>query len=547
MAEAERARRAAMNTIEQESFEKTGLRSDVITLYQGGLYHLYRFQKHTDVRLVFAPEQDVAGFGGDPDNFEYPRYDLDVSFFRVYENGAPLRVEHYLKWSRAGVSDGELIFVSGHPGHTDRQNTMANLEFLRDVSIPFILDLLRRREVLLSTYSQRSDEAARRAEDHLLGIQNSRKAQLGRLAGLQDPSLMAKKRAEEEALRRAVAGNPRLAATWDDIAAAIRTWRGVYVNEMLLERGTAFNSKLFVIARTLLRMAEEGGKPNAERLREMRKSNLASLEVMLFSNAPTYDQLETITLADSLGMLIERRGADDELVRRVMAGKSPAQRAAQLVAGTRLKDVAVRRKLFQGGLPAMEAARDPMIELARLVDGPARRVRRTVEQQVTEPMQQASAKLAEARFALQGTGVYPDATFTLRLAFGVVSGYKSLGEEFPPWTTLGGAFRHAADHGSRPPFAFPKRWLRCKDRLDLDTPLNVITTADIIGGNSGSPVVNRQGELVGIIFDGNLPSLVWDFLYDDKEGRSIHVDCRAVEEALRKVYDAGALADELGR
>jgi hypothetical protein len=405
--------------------------------------------------------------------------------------------------------------------------------------------------VLLSTYSQRSDEDARRAEDHLQSIQNSRKAQLGRLAGLQDPALLAKKQAEEDAFRRAVAGNPRLTRrcgrAWEDIAAALRTWRGMYVEQMLLERGTAFNSRLFGIARTLLRMAEEKGKPNALRLREFRQSNLPSVEQMLFSKAPIFDQLETIELADSLGMLIELKGADNELVRKIMAGKSPSERAAELIAGTRLKDVALRKKLFAGGLPALEAARDPLVELARLVDGPARRVRSAVEQQVEEPMRQAYSKLADARFALQGTNVYPDATSTLRLSFGMVRGYRELGEQIPPWTTLGGAYDRSAAHGGREPFALPRRWLQSKDRLNLGTPLNFVSTADIIGGNSGSPVVNRQGEQVGVIFDGNLPSLVWDFLYDDQQGRAVAVDCRAIKEALRKVYGADALADELGR
>jgi hypothetical protein len=550
LAAAERARRAAMNTIEQESLARTGLRSDVITLYHGGMYQLYRFKKYTDVRLVFAPEEDIAALGGDPDNFEYPRYDLDICFFRVYEQGRPAKIEHYLQWSHAGAGDGELIFVSGHPGHTDRQDTLAHLEFLRDTSLPVTLDMIRRREVLLTAYGQRNDENARRAQDALLSLQNSRKADIGRLGGLQDPAAMNEKRAAETRFRQAVAADPQLSRdcgdAWGEIAAALKTWQGVYVDETLIEHGSAFNSSLFHLARALLRLVEENEKPNAERLREFRQSNRASLEQALFTRAPIYEQLETVKLADSLAMFVEWKGADDELVRKVLAGKSPSDRAAELVAGTRLMDVAMRRKLVAGGLPAIEAAHDPMIELARLVDPPSRKLRRTVEQQVGEPMQQAYARLARARFAVEGTGIYPDATFTLRLAFGVVRGYTRGDEQFPPWTTLGGAFRHSAEHGGCRPFAMPKRWLQRKDRLDLSTPLNFISTADIIGGNSGSPVVNRQGELVGVIFDGNLPSLVGDFLYDDKEGRAIAVDSRGIEAALRKVYDAGSLADELG-
>ena len=551
MADAEAARRAAMNTIEQESLKATGLRSDVITLYHGGRYHLYRFKKYTDVRMVFAPEDGIAAFGGDPDNFEYPRYDLDICFFRVYENGAPAKIEHYLKWSPAGAADGDLVLVSGHPGRTDRQDTVAHLEFIRDKWLPFALNMLRRREILLTTYSQRSLENARQAREYLLNVQNGRKAEIGGLAGLQDPAIMGKKIAEEQAFRKAVGGDAQLSrscgAAWDDIAATMKIWRRTYVDESLLERGSACNSELFHIAHVILRLADESKKPNAERLRDYRESNIASLEQPLFSDAPIYDQLEVAKLADSLAMFMEMKGADDELVRAVMAGKSPSDRAAELIAGTQLKSVATRRKLVEGGMPAIDAAHDPMIELARLVDKPARKVRRTVEQQVTEPMQQAYAKLANARFAVEGDKIYPDATFTLRLAFGTVRGYTHMGEQFPPWTTLGGAYQHAKNHGNLTPFALPKRWLDCKDRLNLDTPFNFISTADIIGGNSGSPVVNRDGELVGVIFDGNLPSLAWDYLFDDNEGRAIAVDSRAIVEALRKVYDAGTLADELGR
>ncbi len=550
MAEAEKARRAVMNTIEMESMKKTGLRSDVVTLYHGGMYQLYRYKKYTDVRLVFAPEEGIANFGGDPDNFEYPRYDLDICFFRAYENGAPAKIEHFLKWNRKGVSDGDLIFVSGHPGVTEREDTLAHLEAFRDYRIPFILNLIRRREVLLSVFSARSVVDAREGRDELLNIQNARKAEVGRLGGLQDPALMAAKAAAEKAFRQAVQRDPKLRATcgraWDDIAAAMKTRRATFVDDALLERGLAFNSHLFGFARALVRLAEENGKPNAERLREYRESNRASLEQALFSPAPIYDRFETAKLADSLAMYMELKGADDELVRKVMAGKSPSQRAAELIAGTKLKDVALRKQLAAGGAKALAAAQDPMIELARTVDAPARNLRKTGEE-LGEAMQQSYAKLAKARFALEGTNVYPDATFTLRLAFGVVEGYMEGEERIPPWTTLGGAYHHAEAHGGRPPYALPKRWLDRKDRLDLRTPLNFLSTADIIGGNSGSPVVNRAGEFVGVIFDGNLPSLVWDFVYDDNQGRAIAVDGRAIQEALRRVYGAAALANELGK
>jgi hypothetical protein len=550
-AEAQKARRAAMNNLEKEAADRTGLRCDVITLYRGGLYHLYSYKRYTDVRLVFAPEVAIAFFGGDPDNFEYPRYDLDICFFRVYENGRPLKVEHYLKWSDNGAADDELVFVSGHPGHTNRLDTVANLEFLRDRAYPYMLNLIRRREVLLSTYSERGLENARRAKEDLFAMQNSRKARVGGLAGLQDPAVMGGKQQAEKKLRNAVEADPRLKKSageaWGQVASAVKIWNEIFYRQQLLEGGHAFLSKKFEIARLLVRLAEESAKPNADRLREYRQSNLESLHLMLFSEAPIYDDLETIKLADSLSLFMEIAGADNELVQKVLDGKSPRARAAELVRGSRLADVAVRKQLAEGGVKAIESSDDPMIRLARLVDEPARRVRKSYEDKVEEPLRQAYAKIADARFALEGTSVYPDATFTLRLAFGQVKGYTDLGVQLPPWTTLGGAYRHAAEHGNRDPFALPQSWTDRKQRLNLDTPLNFVLTADIIGGNSGSPVVNRRGELVGIIFDGNLESLVWDFVYTEETGRAIAVHSSAIREALRKIYDDQKLADELGQ
>lgn len=549
VAAAYKARRAVMNTIEQESLEKTGLRSDVVTLYQGGLYHLYRYKKYTDVRLVFAPEQAIAFFGGDPDNFEYPRYDLDICFFRVYENGKPAQVAHYLKWNPSGAADGELVFVSGHPGHTDRLDTIAHLEFLRDRVFPYTLDKIRRREVLLLTFSQRSIENARRAQDDLFMYQNGRKARQGGLEGLQNPSVMDRKRADEKSLRDAVARDPTLrqsaGSAWDDVSASIRQFSEIYFRYDLLEHGAAFSSELFHIARDLVRIAEETAKPNAERLREYRQSNLESLKQTLFSPAPIYRDLERLKLADSLGMYFEMVGGGNHLLAKVLDGKSPQERASQLVEGTRLIDVAVRKRLAEGGLTGIQASHDPMIQLARLVDGPARALRRTYEEKVEEPQRQAYARIAQARFALYGTDIYPDATFTLRLSFGAVKGYEGWGRGLPPWTTVAGAFQHAAAHQEREPFRLPESWLKNKNRLSPSSPLNFVCTPDIIGGNSGSPVVNRAGQLVGIIFDGNLESLAWDFVYTSRQGRSIAVHSAGIIEALRKVYSANSLVDEL--
>jgi hypothetical protein len=546
-AAAQQARRAVRNTIEKESFDKTGLRSDVVTLFQGGRYNLYRYKKYTDVRLVFAPEKDIAFFGGDPDNFEYPRYDLDVCFFRVYENDQPIKRDHYLAWSKAGAADEELIFVAGHPGKTDRLNTVAHLEFLRDRVFPNTLNTLRRREVLLRTFSERGLENARRAQDDLFSYQNSRKARLGGLAGLQDPAIMGAKRKSEASLRQAVDNDPKLRDArdaWKEVETALGAWEAIYTDYELYERGAAFNSDLFSIARLLVRLAEESSKPNPDRLREYAEAGLDSLKQQLFSEAPIYADLETVKLTDSLGYLLERAGKQD-LAKRIMADMSPSGRAEQLVSGTKLADVKYRKQLADGGRGAIESCDDPMIALARTIDPPARAVRKTYEDSVEEPLRQAYAKVAKARFAIEGDDTYPDATFTLRLAYGQVKGYDEAGKHLPPWTTMGGAFTHAKEHGSSAPFELPERWLKNKDNLRSDTPFNFVSTADIIGGNSGSPVVNRAGEIVGIIFDGNIFSLVLDFVYTDKQARAISVHSSSIIEALRKIYDAGALADEL--
>jgi hypothetical protein len=548
-AAAQKARQAVMNTIEEESLKQTGLRSDVVTLYQGGLYHLYRYKKYTDVRLVFAPEKDIAFFGGDPDNFEYPRFDLDICLFRVYEKDEPAKIEHYLRWSPSGVSDNELIFVAGNPGHTDRLNTVAHLDFMRDLMFPLSMDNVRRREVTLRTYSERGDENKRRAQDELFGYQNTRKARLGGLEGLQNPLVMNPKREAEHALRQKVARDPKLRAkygeAWDQVATAIELWEHIYHEYYVLERGMAFNSELFVIARHLLRMAEETAKPNSERLREYSEAGLDSLKQQVFSEAPIYAELETIKLADSLSFLMELIGADNELVKQIMAGKSPTDRAAELVAGSRLADVKYRQELAGLSLESLGASDDPLIRLAILVDVPSRNLRKIYDEKIDETMRQAYGKIAQVGFEIEGQDTYPDATFTLRLAFGQVKGYSHLGEQLPPWTTIGGAFEHSAAHDHKEPFKLPESWRQHKNQLNLQTPFNFVSTADIIGGNSGSPVVNREAELVGLIFDGNPESLVLDFAYSDEKARAISVDSRAIIEALRKVYDAQALADEL--
>lgn len=546
-AAAERARRAAMNEIEQKSTEKTGQRSDVVTLFQGGQYHLYRYKKYTDVRLVFAPEKEIAFFGGDPDNFEYPRYDLDVAFFRVYEDGKPAQIEHFLKWSDHGADDGELIFVAGHPGRTDRLNTVDDLAMMRDHRYPLRMNVLRRLEVLLRTYSEQSLENARRGQDELFGIQNSRKANLGGLAGLQDPRIMARKQESENKMLLSLPADKQAEtrAAFEQVREAVAIHRQHLIPIYLLEGSAAFNSELFSIARTLVRMADERAKPNADRLREFRESNQESLEQSLFSTAPIYEDLEITKLTDSLGMFIELAGAEDPLVKQVLAGVSPADRASQLIQGSKLKDVAERKRLASGGQAAIRESNDPLIKLALLIDPHSRKYRTIFDEQIEEPKRQAYAKIAQARFAASGTSTYPDATFTLRLAYGLVKGYEDQGQKIPAWTTLGGAYEHSKSHGGIDPFKLPDSWHKSKDRLKLDTPFNFVSTADIIGGNSGSPVVNRKGEVVGLIFDGNTESLVLDFAYTDEKARAVSVHSAAIIESLKNVYGADQLLREL--
>jgi len=545
------ARRGIMAEIEKESLDKTKLRSDVVTLYNGGQYHLYRFKKYTDVRLVFAPEQQIAFFGGDPDNFEYPRYDLDICFFRVYENDQPVKAEHFLTWSQAGAKDNELVFVSGHPGRTDRLATVTELEFMRDQSFPFLLERLYRQEVLLHAYGERNDEYKRQARELYFGVQNSRKARDGGLAGLLDPAIMSKKQAQEKALRAAVEANPELktaSTAWDRIAQAVKVESEHLVKSTMIGAGrggaSGFLTSYFGIARTLVQAAEETPKPNKERLREYRDSNRESMEQSLFSEEPIYDSLEQARLASSLTFLAEKLSYDNKLVQEVLAGKSPTERATELITGTKLKSVAERKRLYQGGLKAIQESTDPMIKLAMLVDPEARAVRKIMEEQ-DEVKKQAYAQIAHAKYVIEGSSTYPDATFTLRLAFGVVKGYEENGKAVPFETNFAGMYERSAEHHDKEPFDLPKRWIERKDKLNLNTPLNFVCTADIIGGNSGSPVINRNAELVGIIFDGNIQSLVLDFVYDEKVARAVSVCSPGIVEALRKVYDAEALADEL--
>jgi Peptidase S46 len=546
-ADAGQAQRAAMSDVEKNCSTSTGLRCDVVIFYSGQVYNLYKYKKYTDVRLVFAPEFDIAFFGGDPDNFTYPRYDLDITFFRVYENGKPAHLDNYLKWSSTGVNDGDLIFVSGHPGNTGRLLTMAQLEFLRDVQYPAALKYYARRIEVLHNFSKESEENARIAQEDIFGLQNSQKAITGYEAGLRDNSIMDQKAADESKLRASFKANPQNAGApdpWNEIVQAIKVNHSIYGKLTYLERLRGF-PRLPLLARTLVRAAEEKPKPNPDRLREFRDSALPSLEQQLFSTEPIYKNLETVLLTDALTEMQQSLGNDNSDVQKVLQGKTPAESAKQLIMNTKLDDVAVRKQLYEGGQQAIDVSQDPLIIVMRAIDPDARAARKEYEDKVESVVRRDGATIAKARFAQSGFTQPPDATFTLRLSYGQVKGYEENGKAIPFDTNIGGAYEHAAEHSNQPPYNLPESWMKSKSGLNLKTPLNFVSTADIIGGNSGSPTVNKKGEVVGIIFDGNIQSLAWNFAYSDKQARAVSVDSRGIQEALRKIYGAGALADEL--
>ena len=549
MSDADRsaAQRGAMARLEKECAEKTGLRCAVVTLYEGGAFNLYRYKKYTDVRLVFAPEAEVAFYGGDPDNFNYPRYDLDIAFFRVYENDKPARVEHFLTWNPNGVREGDVIFVSGNPGSTGRQLTLAQLEFFRDTAYPWRIQAFKTRLKALYDFSGASAENARIARDLILSYENSLKATVGYQGGLLDAGLMAQKAAAEKSLRADVADKPALAAeygrVWDSLAGAEKTYAGFYFEHQLLEQFIGLRqSHLFQFARHLVRLPVEKAKPNPTRLREYRDSNLESLEQDLFSTAPIHSSMETVVLTRVLTEMVDSLGAGHPVVKQILAGQTPQQAAEGFVAGSELAGVAERRKLSEGGAAAVDSSNDTMVQLARLVDPAARAARKRFEDEVEAVERKNGSLLTKLLFALRGTTQYPEATFTLRLSYGEVKGYVDDGRPRRWYTTFMGSYE--LDAGV-PPYRLPKRWLDRKARLKLDTPFNFINTADIIGGNSGSPVVNRAGELVGIVFDGNIQQLPNRFLYTDRQARTVAVHAAGIVEALRKVYGAQALVREL--
>jgi len=545
-ADANKARKAEMAAIEKACATTDDIRCDVVTLYDGGIYDLYTYRRIQDVRLVFAPELAIAFFGGDPDNFMFPRHDLDSAFIRVWDGDKPLKTPHHFKWSKAGTSENALTFVSGNPGRTSRGKTVAEVRGWRDHGLIRRLIWMAEMRGQLVEYARRGKEQARHSKHVLFGIENAFKNYHGESDALFAPGFVEALKTTEDGLRKRVAADPALAAAhlgaWDTIADAVARGRALGVRYSLLEGAQGYRSGLFSIARDLVRAAAERPKSNGDRLREYSDSRLPGLAQGLFSKAPIYKEFEIFRLTFGLTKLREELGVDDAAVKAILGDESPEQLATRLVKGTKLMDLKLRKRLYEGGAEAIAASKDPMIAFARLVDEPSRAIRKRVEDEVEAPAQKAHESIAAARFALDGTSTYPDATFSPRLSFGVVKGWTEGERVVTPFTTFGSAFER---HTGSDPFALPKRWLTKRSSLVPTTPFNFCTNNDIIGGNSGSPVFNKDAEIVGLIFDGNIHSLGGDYGFDEALNRAVAVDARAIIHALTELYGAGALASEL--
>ncbi|MCI0569222.1 MAG: S46 family peptidase [Myxococcaceae bacterium] len=538
--------KAEMAKLEKACATADNVRCDVVTLYQGGKYHLYKYKRFQDVRLVMAPEHAIAFFGGDPDNFEYPRYDLDVTFLRAYEDGKPAVTPNHFKWSKHGAKDGELTFISGHPGKTSRGLTVAQLEYHRDVMLPNTLMLLSELRGMVTEFQKRGPEQKRISNNLLFGVENSLKAQKGRREALVDEAFFAQKVAAEQDLRRKVDASPELkakyGAAWDEIARATEQHNQVRKEVSFVGEGGSFSSTLFAQARTLVRAAAELPKANTERLREFNDANLPALKASLMSPAPIYPELEIARLTFSLTKMREELGADHPFVRKVLGKESPGTLATRVVNGSTLTDPKARKALLDGGAKAIAASKDPMVQLAALVDGDSRAMRKHYEENIEAVIKKASELVAKAKFDVYGTGAYPDATFTLRLSYGQVKGYMEDGKPVAAMTKMGGAYER---HTGEDPFRLPDSWVKSKGKLALGTPMNFATTNDIIGGNSGSPVINKDAEIVGLVFDGNIQSLGGEYGYDGTTNRAVSVHSDALIEALDKVYGAKRVLEEL--
>jgi hypothetical protein len=540
-----KARDAETAAIEKESKDKSGLRSDVVSFYQGGEYWLYTYKAYTDVRLVFAPEQQAAFYGGDPDNFTYPRYDLDMALFRVYDNGKPLHTENFLKWSAKGARPGELIFISGHPGSTERDDTVSELLLQRDVIGPAVTEYLERRIAAAQAFAAQGPEQARMVGSTIFGLQNSLKVYIGRKDALADPAILAKKQAEEADFRARIAANPEWQKAYGDAWDTIAKVEEQVKPEIKGQLFRRTDSRLFGIALNIVQYVAEIKKPDGERLPQFHDAGLQSLQFQMLSPAPMEIPTEKLYMTTALKLGEEKLGKDDAYVQAVLQGGDVDQTVNSLIDGTKLGDVAFRKSLIDGGEAAVAASTDPMIVAARRVDPIVRETTRRMRDTFGSVLTKEGEKLGKARFLVYGKDAYPDATFTLRLSYGTVTGYPYNGTVAPPFTTFYGLYDRAASFSDKPPFNLTPKEESGQNKLDLATPLDFVSTGDIIGGNSGSPVVNRDGELVGLIFDGNIESLAGDFVYDGTKNRAVAVHSAGMIEGLRKLYSAGALADEL--
>ncbi|MGJ8669362.1 MAG: S46 family peptidase [Oceanococcus sp.] len=541
------ARRAAMSSLEQTCSENSPeLRCDVVSLYDGARHHLYKYKRYQDVRLVFAPEANIAAFGGDPDNFSFPRYSLDMALLRAYQNGQAIDSPDFFPLQAKGAAIDELVFVSGHPGSTQRDYTAAQLVTLRDTILPHRLSYLSELRGVIRQYAQHDGEAKRITQRDYLSIQNTLKALRGQHAALAAPGFMQAQKTAENVLRERVEDERKLrkttASAWDEIALAENVWAQIYLEYSLLERMRGYQSDLLAIAWHLVRAASERSKPNAQRLREYSEAALPQLTQKLFSAAPIHNELDILTLGWSLEKLRELLGPDHPAVRSSLGLYSPTELSEQLIKNTSLHDLATRRTLWDGGTVAIESSQDPLIQFARKMDSHARKVRSRYDDEVQAIIERNSKLISQAKFSLDGTDSYPDPSFSLRISYGQVQGWPERGNAVYPITTLSGLL---ARHTGRLPFAIPASWLSAEPQLDLTTPLNFTSTHDVIGGNSGSAMLNRKGELVGLIFDGNLHSLGGAYAYDGRYNRAISVHPAAMREALSTVYDADKLLKEL--